>query len=436
MLCFVRATRASLVQAMATDPTASLGPDSPTGWTAVQVDSPEDLPSEAPALLVDQLDEVVELAVRDAAGEEHLAWSIDSEELAGSAPGDLDCVVGSIGLLLDLTGAERTALATVIAERPDGEVLAGALGEAVGLPCLALPTPRSAIMLARFGRAGMRATGMMAASHLGRVTFAELDERWSCLIAEEEPEQADALAMAVGHAMGAGNIVVRRRRALLLWRGVGEVCGAAVVHRGKIEASMSWGSVWDEPALASWEARDWIADDFMRLADPVAADLHGLRALFRSPFPPRRTLWPRSSPASGGAAADRILAVPLGIPERTRKPRRRGSPVPGRAGRGGSAGRDRRHTHERSDHRGPGDQRGIRRSVRHDLRGMVGPAVLPRHHRGARRGGARRLPQRAPHLLTPRGPSLPPSAGLDIRVLRGGRTAIPGVDGHLRISEW
>ena len=216
MLSFVRETRSALVSAAAEDPTLSLGPSSPTGWTAVQIESPDGMPSGAPALLVDQLDDEVELIVRDAAGEEHLVWSIDPEEPVGPSRDDLDRMIEALGRLLNLSASDRTAAAALLADRPDGEALVGALGEAVGLPDLALPAPRSAVVLARFPRAGMRATGMMAATHLGRVTFAELVAGWTCLVPEEEPEAADALAMAVGQAMRAGNIVVRRRRALLL----------------------------------------------------------------------------------------------------------------------------------------------------------------------------------------------------------------------------
>ena len=282
MLSFVRETRSALVSAAAEDPTLSLGPSSPTGWTAVQIESPDGMPSGAPALLVDQLDDEVELTVRDAAGEEHLVWSIDPEEPVGPSRDNLDRMIEALGRLLNLSASDRTAVAALLADRPDGEALVGALGEAVGLPDLALPAPRSAVVLARFPRAGMRATGMMAATHLGRVTFAELVAGWTCLVPEEEPEAADALAMAVGQAMRAGNIVVRRRRALLLWRGDRGVCGALVVRGGEVEASMSWGSAWDEPALDGWGARDAIVDEFVQLADPAAVDLHGLRALFRS----------------------------------------------------------------------------------------------------------------------------------------------------------
>ncbi len=284
MLGFVRGVRSVLVAIAAADPALSVGPTSISGWTAMEIESPEDLPASASAVLLEEYDREVELVVRDGTFEEHFMWRTGPTGPSSLAVADLERMADALARLEQLSASDRSAVLALVAERSPADVLVDALGRAVGLPDIRIDVPERAIVLARLPERKMRATGSMAARHLGRTSFSDLGDGWTALVPEESPEASHAVARAVGLGLRAGNVEVSRRRALLLWSG-GDVRGAAVLRGDEVSASTSWGSQWEQPALAGWVARGAIADEFAAFGDAGTVDCRALRSHLRSTSP-------------------------------------------------------------------------------------------------------------------------------------------------------
>lgn len=298
MLSYLLAPRSTVLDLLAGDDDASVGPESATGWTVAWVEDPDLIEEIGTAILVDEAGEVeIALAVRRDGVTRSWSWAVDEGE---DCVDDIDGVVevgdgehpadegGADGAARELSAAlgapdeTRSALRDLLARRREPNSFVEQLAAITGLPAPSRPQPLHALVLSRTTPAATRLTGQIAATGLGDIALADLGDGWSGLLMLENPELGPQLADAVGRMIAAQGLRSRKKRALLLWRGENGAAGFEL-HRGEnLYAGHDWGTGWTDVVSAELSVRDAFAEELLVLVPESSDHLPRLRSLMRA----------------------------------------------------------------------------------------------------------------------------------------------------------
>lgn len=302
MLSYLLAPRPSVLDLLADDHDASVGPESATGWTVAWVEDPDLIEEIRTAILVDEAGEVeIALGVRRDGVTRSWSWAVDEDEDEDEERVDAtDGVVevgdgehsadedGADGAARELSAAlrapdeTRSALRDLLARRREPNSFVEQLAAITGLPAPTRPQPVHALVLSRTTPAATRLTGEIAATGLGDIALADLGDGWSGLLMLENPELGPQLADAVGRFIAAQGLRSRKKRALLLWRGENGAAGFEL-HRGEnLYAAHDWGTGWTDIVSAELSVRDSFAEELLVLAPESPENLPRLRSLMRA----------------------------------------------------------------------------------------------------------------------------------------------------------
>lgn len=298
MLSYLFAPRSTVLDLLAGDDDASVGPESTTGWTAAWVEDPVLIEEIGTAILVDEAGEVeIALGVRRDGVTRSWSWAVAEDEECvddadgvvevgdGEHPADEDGADVAARELTAALGAPdevRSALRELLALRREPNSFVDRLAALTGLPAPSRPQPVHALVLSRTTPAATRLTGEIAATGLGDIALADLGDGWSGLLMLENPELGPQLADAVGRFIAAQGLRSRKRRALLLWRGENGEAGFEL-HRGEnLYAAHDWGTGWTDIISADLSVRDAFAEELLVLAPEAPEHLPRLRSLMRA----------------------------------------------------------------------------------------------------------------------------------------------------------
>ncbi|MFC0673233.1 hypothetical protein [Brachybacterium hainanense] len=294
MLLIARASQAELSAALSplplpADPADgwSVGPTSPSGWTAAWIRTEPSLPPEWDRILLGDAEDPRILRVRATGADRRFAWGGGEEHLpigAAEAVADALALPGGAGLVREALEEHlcRRELDPEEVEDPDadevGEDGDALLGEAVaalsaavpGLPELERVQARE-ITLDRGDAARAREIGRMAADAEGQVRVTPLDAGWFAIASLEDP--------GIGPDLFFPEDAQRDRWVLSLFRDAGSGCGLSAATPDDVPVLMLWNTGWieqtDDGAARREEAEALIA----ALGPDV--DAERLRALFR-----------------------------------------------------------------------------------------------------------------------------------------------------------
>ncbi|GAP79059.1 MULTISPECIES: hypothetical protein [Brachybacterium] len=295
MLSYLLAPRSTVLDLLAGDDDASVGPESATGWTVAWFEDPDLIEEIRTAILVDEAGEVeIALGVRRDGVTRSWSWAVDEDEKCvddadgivevgdGESLADEDGAARELAAALGAPDEIRSALRELLAQRREPDSFVDRLATLTGLPAPSPPHPVRALVLSRTTPAATRLTGQIAATGLGDIALADLGDGWSGLLMLENPDLGPQLADAVGRFIAAQGLRSRKKRALLLWRGENGAAGFEL-HRGEnLYAAHSWGTGWTDIVSAELSVRDAFAEELLVLAPDAPEHRPRLRSLMRA----------------------------------------------------------------------------------------------------------------------------------------------------------